>query len=664
MKIALLNLLSKQVSEPALAQDPTAGNSAQQVPETPFAHMLMEQQTAQEGNPLAQAHAAAQAAGLPVLLLADGSFTHNFDPEALPEGAQFVYPLDGEAQTGGGEGALLGAEAAASLGNGGTGESASGVAQAVHAAAEPQASARAIARVGEVVQSEAGRANNPVIALGTATVSATPTGAVSPAPNTEGTAPDQQGMSSARNVTGEQVAVDKLAPGVPAEAQAPVRGSTPVANVVHLETPQASPAQSGPVTGEPKLVSAVAKAQAAPETAPKAEPQRIASEISLARTVPQGVAIEAEAPPPEVTTAGGKALPSTVAAQPSNAIVPGETRAQVDTLNHVTKAPAQVGQTVPSAESGTQSGSTDPNGSQSRPEAQAKPAPGAQIQASRAEVQVATTGNDKPVTLATRVDHARLAGGQLHSQPVGGATQASSVNPAVADLNTSAVAQESAALPIEGSLTRATLAEAPAAAALALDDAGTGSKPPVTGAAPGTVAISQMESGALAKAITPGDSLDQLQLAERPTLQTAGQSVVKGVRYLAANGGETITVRLVPESLGTMHIVVKSGNDAIEVTLVSANHSVRESLEQHLPALREALGRDGIDVSRVSIVAQSATADTTPGGGPLDRQSAEHGSTREGTHRGADTDRDPADSEPRPYRKPQPEHAGSLDVLV
>jgi flagellar hook-length control protein FliK len=259
------------------------------------------------------------------------------------------------------------------------------------------------------------------------------------------------------------------------------------------------------------------------------------------------------------------------------------------------------------------------------------------------------------------VDHARLTEGKLHSRPEGEASNASGVNPALAGSKASAATQQPATLPI--------LVESATRVAGAFDDAGSSSKPLVQlsapAEAPGTVAITQTESaGALAKAAAPGDSLEQLQLLERPTLQTAGQSVVKGVRYLATNGGETLTIRLVPESLGVMHIVVKSGDNAIEVTLVSANQSVRESLEQHLPALREMFGRDGIDVSKVSIVAQSATADTIPSGGPLDRQSAEHGPTRDGTHRGADEDRDNAESETHHYRRPKTEHAGSLDVLV
>lgn len=691
MKIALLDLLARQVSESNLGQGLAAANPAQPAPETPFAHLLLEQQTAQGGDPLALAQAAAESAGLPVLMLADGSIAFDFDPDALPEGAQLVYPLDAETHPGGGEAAPIEAPAiqegvsgiapptplaqpapldsiAESLGdaNGALNPSTVLSTAAIPAApnvplgaepvAEPRASARAIARVGEVVQSEAGRAHNPVIALGANTA---PEATAGPGPEVLETAPIREGAQLARRANGEQATVAKPpaaatpsevkeAPGIPREAQALVRANVQLASVARLEAPQASPTEDGPAAGQPKPVSALARAQASPETVVKAEPLRAVPAAPVAQVLQQAVVGEDASPPPSATPSDGKTVAVAAAIAPRVEIVPGETRAQVETLNHVTKAPSPLGQSAATGDAQPQAGSPDSNGAQARPEAQAQPAPRVNAQQVGKEPSLAATGSDKPVTLAARVEHARLVEGKLSSVPP--------------------VTQEPAKLPVESSLTRATLAEALLPAAGAIDDAATVSKPMVHQSAPVELpavgAIAQTEFGALAKAAAPGDTLEQLQLAERPTLQTAGQSVIKGVRYLAKSGGETITVRLVPESLGAMHIVVKSGGDAIEVTLVSANPNVRETLEQHLPALREALGRDGIDVVKVSIVAHTATVDTTLGGGQLDRQSAEHGSARDGTSRGANAERNNADGDARRYRKPQTEHAGSLDVLV
>ncbi len=107
-------------------------------------------------------------------------------------------------------------------------------------------------------------------------------------------------------------------------------------------------------------------------------------------------------------------------------------------------------------------------------------------------------------------------------------------------------------------------------------------------------------------ALTGGQTANTTAALERPTLQTLDAFTVKSVRYLAQQGGATISVRLIPESLGEMHIEVRSQGDDVSVRLVSANPVVRETLQTQLPGLRDALARDGLEVGQVEIASSTS----------------------------------------------------------
>ncbi len=76
-------------------------------------------------------------------------------------------------------------------------------------------------------------------------------------------------------------------------------------------------------------------------------------------------------------------------------------------------------------------------------------------------------------------------------------------------------------------------------------------------------------------ALTGGQTANNTTALDRPTLQTLDAFTVKSVRYLVHQGGTTLRVRLIPESLGEMHIEVRSQGDDVSVRLVSANPVVR-----------------------------------------------------------------------------------------
>ncbi len=98
-------------------------------------------------------------------------------------------------------------------------------------------------------------------------------------------------------------------------------------------------------------------------------------------------------------------------------------------------------------------------------------------------------------------------------------------------------------------------------------------------------------------------------------IETIVTDTVKQVRYLEANGRTTVTVRLIPESLGEMRIEIQSTGNEMTVRLVSASPLVREALEAQAAGLREVLGRNGADVGKVEI-SNGLASNADPGGQP------------------------------------------------
>jgi flagellar hook-length control protein FliK len=101
---------------------------------------------------------------------------------------------------------------------------------------------------------------------------------------------------------------------------------------------------------------------------------------------------------------------------------------------------------------------------------------------------------------------------------------------------------------------------------------------------------------------------------------------VKNVRYLMANGQRTVSVRLVPESLGEMRIEVHGNSGDVSVRLVSASPLVREALESQLAALRENFAKEGIRVEHIEVspdlqrgMSQGGRFNQQPDGAPQHR---------------------------------------------
>ena len=154
-------------------------------------------------------------------------------------------------------------------------------------------------------------------------------------------------------------------------------------------------------------------------------------------------------------------------------------------------------------------------------------------------------------------------------------------------------------------------------------------------------------------------------LEEPVLIEALPQATLQGVRSLVGHSDGRITIRLHPESLGQLDVTVRTVNNSIEIELSSVHHGVREALEGGMPALREVLAREGIDVARVSVGHGSSLQLSQDGGAAGGRPAAQHGFTPRsgGFDAPGFSDREPDGSGRNPSRRPM-NHRGTLNVFA
>lgn len=119
--------------------------------------------------------------------------------------------------------------------------------------------------------------------------------------------------------------------------------------------------------------------------------------------------------------------------------------------------------------------------------------------------------------------------------------------------------------------------------------------------------VTAAQSGEVSESARSESALTRAGLAaERPTLEGLSAFSVRAVRVLAGDGERSLTVRLVPEHLGELKLTVRTVGETVQVHVASASAAVRDVFEGQSQGLRDALGREGIDLSRVTVSADSA----------------------------------------------------------
>ena len=143
-----------------------------------------------------------------------------------------------------------------------------------------------------------------------------------------------------------------------------------------------------------------------------------------------------------------------------------------------------------------------------------------------------------------------------------------------------------------------------------------------------------------------------------PTLDNVGQYVVRSVRLMVHDGQKTLTVRLIPPSLGELHLEVTSVRDSLHVRLMSSNPVVRDALERQLTTLRDTLARSGVEASSVTVSSGSTLGQASHN---LFSGSHQDGAAAHSTAE-SDPGHNPAAGQESSRRSPA--HQGLIDVFV
>lgn len=183
---------------------------------------------------------------------------------------------------------------------------------------------------------------------------------------------------------------------------------------------------------------------------------------------------------------------------------------------------------------------------------------------------------------------------------------------------------------------------------------GTSPPPMNTQSSPGVGSggVPEAAPATAAMAASPGDA---------PELHGVADQALRHVRLLAhGEGSQSIRLRLVPETLGELHMEVHRQGDTITVRMASANPAVRDALESQAQQIQHSLQKDGVSTVRVEI---STGLHTNADAGGRAQEQAQHARAQQ-TTRGYSPPRDtglPSNPSPTPRSA---QHAGNLNLFI
>ncbi len=206
------------------------------------------------------------------------------------------------------------------------------------------------------------------------------------------------------------------------------------------------------------------------------------------------------------------------------------------------------------------------------------------------------------------------------------------------------------------SIASASRSQAPAFAPVTVGETVTSPVTDVTRVAP-VIAPAELGANAPRSVVTP-------EAPERPTrtsLSDIAQTAVRSVRYLARNGEQRMTLRLIPESLGEVHIEVVSTKDAMSIKLIAESAVVRDAMEAQTHQLRDSLSREGLDVRTITVSEESGS-----GRGAFHQRDAN--ASRNGERGQSQSGQQPAPDQSSGkhanYAAPRARHEGAFDQVA
>lgn len=84
------------------------------------------------------------------------------------------------------------------------------------------------------------------------------------------------------------------------------------------------------------------------------------------------------------------------------------------------------------------------------------------------------------------------------------------------------------------------------------------------------------------------------------------QAATRGISSALMQRGGTITIRLIPETLGALRVQVKIDEGSVSVRLEATNAQAAELLQANAASLRQSLEARGMQVERIQVVVQNA----------------------------------------------------------
>ncbi len=117
-----------------------------------------------------------------------------------------------------------------------------------------------------------------------------------------------------------------------------------------------------------------------------------------------------------------------------------------------------------------------------------------------------------------------------------------------------------------------------------------------------------LANSSVARAEKVGAEPHQLQMQQglRPGNPAWGQAVSDRVVWLASQNGKVAEIRLDPPELGSLNVKLEIKNEQVSVVFNTPHASVKESLEQSLPRLREMFAEQGLELADSSVEDQSS----------------------------------------------------------
>ena len=83
-----------------------------------------------------------------------------------------------------------------------------------------------------------------------------------------------------------------------------------------------------------------------------------------------------------------------------------------------------------------------------------------------------------------------------------------------------------------------------------------------------------------------------------------GSEFGKRIQFMIKNNVQTAELRLDPPELGRINVKINFSNDHAHVSFSSAHQSVRDTIEQTMPRLRELLAESGLQLGNADVTPQ------------------------------------------------------------